>query len=68
MNEIDDYGAVTLVDHLPSLFPNLGCGYIGSGINISRNYISSEIMRRTNKEVNRLTEVTGTILRYTCSI
>ena len=45
INEIDDDGAIVLVDHLPSLFPNLGCCYIGSGVNFSGNHISSEIMR-----------------------
>ena len=65
MNEINDDGAIALVDHLPSLFPNLDFGNLGTGINFSRNHISSEIMkiRRPNRdsEVNRLTEVTPAI-------
>ena len=62
MNEIDDDGAIALMDHLPSLFPNLDFGNLGTGINFSRNHISSEIMKiRRDYEINRLTEVTNNI-------
>ena len=58
-NEIDDDGTVAMVDHLPSLFPNLGCDFaIRSGVKFIGNPISSERMRRTKEEIKRITEVT----------
>ena len=65
-NEIDDCGAIALVDHQPSLFPKLG---YSMGINFSGNHVSSEIMRRTREEIKGHAEVTyNNYLRYTFSI
>ena len=52
-NEIDDDGAIALMDHLPSLFPNLGYSWIGPGVDFNGNHISSEIMRRTREEIKK---------------
>jgi Ran GTPase-activating protein (RanGAP) involved in mRNA processing and transport len=51
MNEIDDEGAVAFVDHLPSLFPNLGCGNFSIGIYFSGNFAFFE--HHTNSVINR---------------
>ena len=48
-NQIDDSGAIALMDHLPSLFPKLG--YSPLGVSFSGNHISSEVMRRIREEM-----------------
>ena len=56
-NQIDDSGAIALMDHLPSLFPKLGYSFFLSGINFSGNHISSEVMRRIREEMKQRNEV-----------
>ena len=54
-NQIDDCGAIALMDHLPSLFPMLG--YTLSGVSFSGNHISSKVMRGIREEMKRCHEV-----------
>ena len=43
-NEIDDDGAIALLDHMPSFSPSLSVDFSGNHI------ISSDIMRRTREK------------------
>ena len=56
-NQIDDGGAIALMDHLPSLFPKLGYSFFLSGVSFSGNHISSELMRRIREEMKQRNEV-----------
>ena len=56
-NQIDDGGAIALMDHLPSLFPKLGYSFFLSGVSFSGNHISSEVMRRIREEMKQRNEV-----------
>ena len=57
-NQIDDNGAIALMDHLPSLFPSLGSAYsVGLDVNFTGNHVSSEMMRRMREEMIRRKEV-----------
>ena len=49
-NQIDDSGVSALMDHLPSLFPCLGCS---SSIYLDNNPVSSEMVKRLKEEVRR---------------
>ena len=53
-NEIDDSGVSVLMDHLPSLFPRLGCG---GGIHLSNNPVRSEMEKMLKEELRRRKEV-----------
>ena len=55
-NEIDDSGVPVLMDHLPTLFPHLGCGEF-YGIDLSNNPISSEMEKMLKEELRRRKEV-----------
>ena len=48
-NQIDDRGVSALMDHLPSLFPSLGCW----GYNLSHNPVSAGMMKRLEEELIR---------------
>ena len=52
-NTIDDSGVIALIDHLPSLFPNLGCGFSLSGIALLRNPVSKEVGIRLKEDFKR---------------
>ena len=56
-NQIDDGGAIALMDHLPSLFPKLGYSFFLSGVSFSGNHISSEVTRRIREEMKQRNEV-----------
>ena len=56
-NQIDDGGAIALMDHLPSLFPKLGYSFFLSGVSFNGNHISSEVMRRIREEMKQHHEV-----------
>ena len=49
-NQIDNSGAIALMDHLPSLFPSLG------GVNFSGNHVGNETIKRINEEMTRRRE------------
>ena len=51
-NQIDDSGVSALMDHLPSLFPCLGCDPF-DGIYLDSNPVSSEMVKRLKEEVRR---------------
>ena len=55
-NRIDDSGVYGLVNHLPSLFPRLGCGLIG-GIYLHGNPVSRELETKLKEEIKRRKEV-----------
>ena len=55
-NRIDDSGVYGLIDHLPSLFPRLGCGRY-SNINLYGNPISHEVETKLKEEMIRNMEV-----------
>ena len=66
-NQIDDGGAIALMDHLSSLFPKLGYSWIKSCVGLSGNHISSEVMRRIREEMKQRREViqNNACLQYT---
>ena len=45
-----------LINHLPSLFPRLGCGAIG-GISLHGNPVSRELETKLNEDIKRRKEV-----------
>ena len=49
-NRIDDRGVSALIDHLPSLFPRLGCGSAGR-VYLNHNPVSSQAQRRLDEEL-----------------
>ena len=55
-NRIDESGVYGLINHLPSLFPRLGCGLIG-GISLRGNPVSREVETKLEEEVKRRKEV-----------
>ena len=55
-NRIDDSGVYGLINHLPSLFPRLGCGRHGD-IHLHGNPVSSEVETKLKEEIKRRKEV-----------
>ena len=55
-NRIDDNGVYGLINHLPSLFPRLGCGYF-DGIYLHGNPVSREVETKLEEEIERRKEV-----------
>ena len=55
-NQIDDNGAITLMDHVPSLFPNLD----EYGLIVHGNSVGDEMIKRMREEMKRLEEVIQT--------
>ena len=51
-NQIDDSGVSALMDHLPSLFPRLGCDPFDD-IDLGNNPVSSEMVKRLEEEMRR---------------
>ena len=61
-NEIDDSGVLALMDHLPSLFPLLGCG-VGDGIYLRNNLDGSEMVTM-EEELRRHREVSDYVNQF----
>ena len=55
-NEVDDSGVSVIMDHLPTLFPRLGCG-VFRGIYLSKNPVSSEMEKMLKEELRRRKKV-----------
>ena len=55
-NRIDDSGVYGLINHLPSLFPRLGCGAVG-GVYHHGNPVSCEVEAKLEEEIKRRKEV-----------
>ena len=55
-NRIDDSGVYGLINHLPSLFPRLGCGDL-DGIYLHFNPVSREVETKLEEEIKRRKEV-----------
>ena len=55
-NRIDDSGVYGLINHLPSLFPRLGCGVHGD-IHLHGNPVSREVETKLEEEIKRREEV-----------
>ena len=55
-NRIDDSGVYGLINHLPSLFPRLGCGRHGD-ISLRGNPVSCEVETKLEEEIKRRKEV-----------
>ena len=55
-NIIDDSGVYGLINHLPSLFPRLGCGRHGD-FDLHSNPVSREVKTKLEEEIERLNEV-----------
>ena len=67
-NRIGDSGAHALMDHLPSLFPYLGCGIFRyNGIDLDNNLVSDEMKKRLEEELRERREVSYSVTYY-CTI
>ena len=55
-NRIDDSGVYGLINHLPSLFPHLGCCF-GGKIDLHGNPVSREVKTKLEEEIKRRKEV-----------
>ena len=55
-NKIDNSGVYGLIDHLPSLFPRLGCAIVGD-ISLHGNPISREVETKLEEDIKRRKEV-----------
>ena len=55
-NKIYDSDVYGLINHLPSLFPRLGCGVVG-GISLHGNPVSREVKTKLEEEIKRRKEV-----------
>ena len=55
-NRIDDSGVYGLINHLPSLFPRLGCGRYHN-ISLNGNPVSRQVETKLKEEIKRRKEV-----------
>ena len=60
-NRIDDSGVYGLINHLPSLFPHLGCAIVGD-ISLHGNPVSLEAETKLEEEIRRCREVRYTVV------
>ena len=62
-NKIEDNGVCALIDHIPSLFPCLGCRP-NSGVPISGNPVSTDVKSKLEEELKKrkVSDVNATII------